>query len=394
LPPPAGRIPSIALLSAISTAGPLAINIIIPSLPGIAGALGTSYASAQLLVTVYLVAFAVFHLFVGPLSDRVGRRVSLQLGLGVFALASAYGLVADSIGLLLIARLGQAFGACTLMLVPRAIIRDSRDDTKAVRDMALIAMVMSAAPALAPLIGGVGETLVSWRFGFGFCAAIGVAMFFWLWRALSETRVVPAAGYPAVGELLRRYRALLANRSFLGYSLALAFLSSCFYGFSVGAPALFAYRYGITPPQFGIAMFCISLGFVVGSFVAARAARYLTLNRMLVLGSCGIATTMALLTLGAWVDSFYYYIAIMIAYALANGFVYPTSISGAISVDPGIAGAASAFMGFAQQAICAIVTLAVGAVAGPDPIAFLSITLLAGLLCPASLLLIARPGRS
>ena len=76
-----------------------------------------------------------------------------------------------------------------------------------------------------------------------------------------------------------------------------------------------------------------------------RAARSLALNRMLVLGSCGIAATMALLTLGVWVDDFYYYIAIMIAYALANGFVYPTSISGAISVDPGIAGAASAFLG-------------------------------------------------
>jgi DHA1 family bicyclomycin/chloramphenicol resistance-like MFS transporter len=254
-------------------------------------------------------------------------------------------------------------------------------------------MVMSVGPALSPVIGGVGEELVNWRFGFGFCAVIGVGMFFWLWRALSETRVVPAEGYPPVGELLRRYGGLLSNRSFLGYSLALAFLSSCFYGFSVGAPALFAYRYGITPPQFGIAMFCISLGFVVGSFVAARAARYLTLNRMLVLGSSGIAATMALLMLGAWVDDFYYYVAVMIAYALANGFVYPTSISGAISVDPGIAGAASAFLGFTQQAVCAIVTFAVGAVAGPDPIAFLSITLVAGLLCPASLVLIARPSR-
>lgn len=122
--------PSLALLALISAGGPLALNIIVPSLPGIATDLGISYGAAQLLLTVYLFAFGGFQLIVGPLSDRIGRRAMLQIGLLVFMVSSAGGLFASSIELLTLVRIGQAFGACTLMLVPRAIVRDSYPGVK------------------------------------------------------------------------------------------------------------------------------------------------------------------------------------------------------------------------------------------------------------------------
>ncbi len=382
--------PSLALLALISAGGPLALNIIVPSLPGIATALGISYGAAQLLLTVYLFAFGGFQLIVGPLSDRIGRRAMLQIGLLVFMVSSAGGLIASSIEVLTVVRVGQAFGACTLMLVPRAIVRDSYPGVEAVRAMAFIAMVMSVGPALSPVIGGVGEELVNWRFGFGFCVVLGLALIIWISISLPETRVIEAAGHPGPRELLRRYGSLLSNRAFLGNSLVLSMMTACFFAWVSAAPALFAFRYGLSPGEFGSIMLFISLGFVIGTFVAARAARFISIDRMMNWGSLAVATTMILLVFGALVDSPYYYVAIMLGYSISNGFVYPTSISGATAVDPRIAGAASAFMGFIQLIIGTVATLAAGSFAGTNPLSLIVVCVVGGVMTPICLLLIPK----
>jgi DHA1 family bicyclomycin/chloramphenicol resistance-like MFS transporter len=382
--------PSLALLALISAGGPLALNIIVPSLPGIATALGVSYSAVQLLLTVYLLAFGGFQLVVGPLADRIGRRATLQLGLLVFIASSAGGLFASSIELLTLVRVGQAFGACTLMLVPRAIVRDSYPGAEAVRAMAFIAMVMSVGPALSPVIGGVGEELVNWRFGFGFCVVLGIVLLVWLSISLIETRVIEATGHPNWRELLRRYRSLLRNRAFLGNTLVLSMMTGCFFAWVSAAPALFAFRYAISPGEFGAIMLTISIGFVIGTFAAARAARFVSMERMMVWGAVAVACSMVLLVSAAFVDSPIYYVAVMLSYSISNGFVYPTSISGATAVDPRIAGAASAFMGFIQLIIGTFASAIAGAFAGASPVSLIAVCVVCGLLTPVCLLLIPK----
>lgn len=382
--------PSLALLSLISAGGPLALNIIVPSLPGIATALGISYGAVQLLLTVYLFAFGGFQLVVGPLSDRIGRRAMLQIGLAVFVLSSAGGLLAGSIELLTLVRIGQAFGACTLMLVPRAIVRDAYLGAEAVRAMALIAMVMSVGPALAPVIGGIGEELVNWRFGFGFCVVLGLALLAWVSTSLGETRIIEASGHPGPRELARRYRLLLSNRAFLGHTLVLSTMTACFFAWVAAAPALYSFRYGISPSQFGTVMLVISAGFVIGTFAAARAARFVPADNMMKWGSLAVAGTMLLLVPGMAIDDPWFYVAVMLAYSISNGFVYPTSISGATAVDPRIAGAASAFMGFIQLTTGTLASLLSGGFADAGPLSLVAACTACGLLTPVFLLLIPR----
>ncbi|MGE0151276.1 MAG: multidrug effflux MFS transporter [Reyranellaceae bacterium] len=382
--------PSLALLSLISAGGPLALNIIVPSLPGIAKALDIGYGAAQLLLTVYLFAFGGFQLVVGPLSDRIGRRAMLQIGLAIFMLASAGGLFASSIELLTLVRIGQAFGACTLMLVPRAIVRDSFPGAEAVHAMALIAMVMSVGPAIAPVLGGVGEELVNWRFGFGFCVVLGLALLIWVSVALDETRVVETGGHPGPRELVRRYGLLLSNRAFLGNTLVLSMMSSCFFAWVAAAPALFIFRYGISPSAFGTAMLAISAGFVIGTFAAARTARFVPAETMMKWGAFAVAGTMLLMALGMAVDSPWFYVAIMLAYSISNGFVYPTSISGATAVDPRIAGAASAFMGFIQLLAGTLASLVAGGLAEAGPVSLVAACLFCGVMTPICRTLIPK----
>src|SRR5262245_22199840 len=99
------------LLTAVVGLGALSIDMFLPSLPALAAHYQTTPATAQLTVTLFLVGLAVAQFVFGPLSDRFGRRWVLIGGLGVYAIAGLACAVAPSIGVLIAARLLQAFGA-------------------------------------------------------------------------------------------------------------------------------------------------------------------------------------------------------------------------------------------------------------------------------------------
>src|SRR4029077_4789887 len=119
------------LLIAMTAIGPMALNILTPAVPGLVATFGTDPAAVQLTLSLYLVGLAASQLVMGPLSDRVGRRPVVRAGLTVAAVSSAAALAATSIEALIVARIIQAIGASTGVVVGRAIIRDLYDRDRA-----------------------------------------------------------------------------------------------------------------------------------------------------------------------------------------------------------------------------------------------------------------------
>jgi len=152
---PASRArPHSALLGAITGSGTLAMHMFVPALPAVAREFSASPGTVQLTLTVYLIGIAGGQLIYGPLSDRFGRRPILIACLSVFLVATAVAAFASELGLLIAARFVQAVGACGGLVLGRAMVRDGAAPDQAARQLALLVMVMTAAPALAPLIGG------------------------------------------------------------------------------------------------------------------------------------------------------------------------------------------------------------------------------------------------
>ncbi|MGI9373183.1 MAG: MFS transporter, partial [Hyphomicrobiales bacterium] len=116
--------PSLLMLIAMSAIGPVALNIFIPSMPGLAAAFETDFKTAQLTLTFFLVSLAVSQLVIGPVSDRIGRRPVFLAGMALFVAASLACAFADTIGQLIAGRIVQAAGGCTGLVLARAIIRD------------------------------------------------------------------------------------------------------------------------------------------------------------------------------------------------------------------------------------------------------------------------------
>ena len=184
---PIDKPPRMALLIAIAAVSPLGINLYLPSMPGMARALGVDFTTIQLTLSLYLAAMAVGQLIIGPLSDRFGRRPVLLIGLTVFVIGSLICLAAQNVGLLIFGRVVQAFGGTAGITLSRAIVRDLYGRNQVASMIGYVTMGMAVAPMIAPTIGGVLETLFGWRASFAFLMVFGgLALLFAFWH-LSET---------------------------------------------------------------------------------------------------------------------------------------------------------------------------------------------------------------
>jgi DHA1 family bicyclomycin/chloramphenicol resistance-like MFS transporter len=345
------------LLGGMATIGPIGLSIHIQSIPAIATDLETSYASAQLTVSLFLFTFAFAQFFVGPLSDRLGRRPVLFGGLAIFALAGFAAALAPSIEILLCARMVQAIGGCASLVTPRAVIQDSYRGVKAVQIMAYVAILQSTAPIMAPAIGGGLDTAFGWRSIFAFLGvyaiAVGICAAIWL----KESRPKEGGKVASWAEIFTRYRGLLSSRRYIAYTAIFALGTTGYFGFLATGPAVMITGQGLEAWQFSIMLTTISVQFVVGGYVAARLVVLFGVDRLLLIGASMQLAAVAVFFAIAHDPDPVLVTASFCFYAFSNGFIFANSLAGATSIDPRIAGSAASFLGAMQFLVGGIITM-------------------------------------
>lgn len=353
-----------ALLVTLMATSQVAITIFLPSLPSMADDLGTTQALVQMTVAAYLGAFALAQLVVGPLSDAIGRRTPLIAGLILFTLASIGCALAPDIGFLIAARVVQAIGGCALIVVARAIVRDTTDGAAATRAMAYLGMSLAVAPMIAPLIGGQFETRFGWEANFLFTALLGAGALLATIVTLQETLPAEARRLTRPGALTRTYLRLFTMSRFMGYSLSAGSMAATFQAFLAGAPIALIVVMGVSPQQLGFFILSAPLGYIIGNFIASRMARNTPRARMIWIGSVlAVASTVATVVLSlTGLDSPLTLVIPVFLYSWGSGFVVPNSLAGALtSVEPAAAGSAAALGGFIQMGAGFLSTLVVAA---------------------------------
>ena len=358
---PSGRRPPILLLVLATAIGGLSMNIFIPSMPGLVRYFDTDIATVQLTLTLYLVGIAVGQLLYGPLSDHYGRRPLMLAGVGLYAASAIAASLAQSIDLLIVARIAQAFGGCAGMVITRAIIRDVFERDRAASVLGYVTMAMTIAPAMAPVLGGYLDLWFGWRAGLWVLAAYGAVLFAGCYFFQTETLKEPQ---PTIGvmPILRSYQVLLRRPAFLGFALGTGFSTACFFSFLAGAPYLMIEVLQRPPSDYGIWFVIVSLGYFVGNFLTGRLSGRLGVDRMVKVGAglvlAGGAALLAHALLLPLAPAGIFVPAMLIA--MGNGVGQPNGIAGAISVDPTRAGAASGIVGFMQMSFGAVGTVVIG----------------------------------
>jgi MFS transporter, DHA1 family, multidrug resistance protein len=354
------RAPSFAILVAISAIGPLALNLFVPSIPGLQKEFAISYGTAQLTLTLYLIGTAVCQLGYGPLSDKYGRRPLLLAGLALFVVASIGAALAPSIGWLIAARLMQAIGGAAGIVLGRAMVRDVFDREKSASVIAYITMAFVLAPMVAPIIGGWLDHASGWRAGFWLLAVLGAAVFAAAHMLLPETHVNKGA-QRGVG-LFEGASRLFAIPRFRLYTLTLALTASVFFSFLGGAPHVMMDVLHREPLDYGFWFVLVSGGYMLGNFFSGRFTQSLGLDRMILWG-CAITAAGGLACLGFALTGMLSPATMFGAMALAalgNGLTIPNGTAGAISVDTRLTGAAAGWSGFTQMAAGAAASQLVG----------------------------------
>lgn len=348
--------PLLMLLVAMSTIGPLSLNIIVPAVPGLTRLFGTDAGTMQLTISLYLVALAFAQLALGPLSDKFGRRPVVLGGLAITALTNVAAAAATSVGWLIAARTAQALGASTGLVIGRAMVRDLYDRERAATMIAWVTMAMVIAPMMAPLIGGILDTAFGWQAIFLFIALYSLVVLVWAAVALPETRPVQA---PDVVRppLWKETRELSRSPAFFGYVLAASIGSAPFFTFLGGAPHAVVTIMGRSSAEYGIWFAASSIGYMAGNWMVSRLSLQHGIDPMIRWGAwCSIVGAI-LATLLAWLVPHWGPAIIFVPQTImsfANGLLLPNAIAGAVSVRPQAAGTASGITGFAQMAVGAV----------------------------------------
>ena len=375
--------PPLWILALLTFSGTLAMHIFVPALPAAALDLGAGTGPMQLTVSLYILGLAVGQLIYGPLSDRFGRRPTLMAGLVIYTSASLAAALAPDAETLIAVRLFQALGGCAGLVLARAIVRDTAPPQEAARRQALMNLMVTLGPAVAPLIGSAFATTLGWRSIFIGLTVLGIANLVLTWRRLPETGQPAASGGTA--ELVRNYGLLLRSPAFLGYSVGGGCATTSMYAFIAAAPFILIHELGRTTAEVGPIIAVLVLGVWVGSILASRLIARVALGRLLIGANLMSVAAAFVLLAGVLTGqlSVGLLIGSMFVFTLGVGTAAPAALTQAIGVNPHVIGSASGLYGFTQMAVGALCTALAGL--GSDPaLAAASVLAAAGIVAQVS----------
>lgn len=338
------------VLGLLSAIGPFATDMYLPALPDIGSSLGASAAQVQATLMVFFIAMGAGQIVYGPVSDMVGRRPPLFFGLTLFAVGSIGCALADDIGALVLFRFLQGLGACAGVVVPRAVVRDLHTGHDAARLMALLMLVFSVSPILAPLLGSVLTEWIGWRSVFWTTTVLAMLGLALVATGLRETRPVERRTESSVRGALAAYRVVLRDRHYLGLVLIGSFGVSSFFVYLANSPFVLINGYGLTPRQYGLVFAANAISFIGCSQLVGRLGRRVGLESLVrhaVIGYAGAMLLSLLLNL-AGVSRLDLMLALLFVGFGFLGLVMPTTAVLALDRHGAIAGTASALMGTLQ----------------------------------------------
>jgi DHA1 family bicyclomycin/chloramphenicol resistance-like MFS transporter len=360
-----GRRALLLIVGALSGLAPMSIDFYLPALPHLTADLGADTSTGQLTLTACLLGIALSQVVAGSLSDTLGRRRLVLVGLGAYASISVLCAVAPSIWVLLGLRFAQGCACGIGFVVARAVVRDVYSGDAAARVFALLVLISGVAPVLAPALGGQVLVLTSWRGIFVTLAALGALLFAAALLRLPETLPAHLRHEPGLAAKLRVYGTLLTDRQFVPFAVSGGLSFAAMFAYISGSPFVLEDIYGLSPQLYGVAFGVNSAGIVAASQLSRRlVGRYGPATLLMAgvtamaLGAAGLLATV-LLDLGLAP-----LLICLLATITSVGLIQPNATALAMSHQPHAAGSASALFGLGQFGVGAAAAPLVG-IAGP-----------------------------
>lgn len=342
---------TVYLLAGLAALGTLSTNIILPSFPSISADLDVPSIRLSLTLSVFFLVFAGGQLVVGPLSDRIGRRLPIVTGLAIFVIGSLICAMARDFNTLLAGRVVQALGVCAASVLSRAIARDVFEGAALMKAMSFMMVASAAAPGFSPLFGALLERTLGWPATFAFTGLCGALIGSLYLLSVGETHHPQKDSTEAKQWAMKSYIDVGTSAKFLGPTLATGFIMGGLFGFFSAAPSILLGQMGFS--ALGIGWFFAATVFIV--FAAGAIAPHLIKRSsalvvsiagltIAILGGAGLFLSGALSA-----GSLHFFTLATVTFLFGMGLSLPLCTGQALTPFSHLAGAASSLLGFFQM---------------------------------------------
>ncbi|MGF1868489.1 multidrug effflux MFS transporter [Photobacterium indicum] len=241
----------VALMVVLVLFSPLAIDIYLPALPAMAETFAVDTTRVQDTVTWFMFSLGLGQLLAGPLADRFGRRPIALGGITIYTLSAAMAYWAQTLDLLLVARLLQGFGACATSVAAFAAVRDSFGPERSGRMISYLNGAICFIPALAPILGSWLTHEFGWRSNFSFMAGFALVAGSFIAISFKETR---PADTNIDGSMIsfERYMSVLREPVFLFHATLCMLAMAVILAYVTSAPVWLMMELGQDMGQFTI----------------------------------------------------------------------------------------------------------------------------------------------
>lgn len=381
----------------MSIFGPLCIDMYLPALPELSSQLHVGASATQLTLTACVVSIAAGQLVLGTISDRVGRRPPLLVGLAAFLVSSAACAIAPNIYVLTGFRLIQGLGGAAGIAISRSIVRDLHSGPALARFYATLMLATGLGPVVAPQIGSWILAVTSWRGVFAALAVFGAILLALVWWRVPETLPPAARSSGSIRHTLAATMLVSRDRIFLGYALGCALAMGAVFSYVAGSSFVLQNVYRLSPQTYGLIFALTGCAMVAGAQLSGRLAGRVSSASLLGTG-LGTMTGGGALLLAVVVTraaGLAGVIPAVIMLMAGWGLVGPNALALGMQRYPQSAGAASAVIGFLQFTVAAIAAPlpGLGGTADPLPMAIL-VAAFPALAIATVLAVSARPARA
>lgn len=345
--------PSILLIIVLVGFPQISESIFTPVLPMISSNLHVTAATSQLTMSIYFIAFAIGVLFWGQLSDKIGRRKSMNLGIIVYLLGNIGLFLSPTFKLLLASRFIQAFGASVGSVVTQTIMRESFDGIKGAKVFSQVGAAMALSPAFGPLIGGAIQTYFGYRNVFSALIIMATLVLLYSYTRLPETR--DENNIQQVS-LLRVTWRLLKDPIVWAYGILIGGINGILFGYYSEAPFIFMEHFGYSSVKYGSLGMTLALASLIGATIVNFAIKYIRAETIALLGLTFSTISGLLLLISLQFDQAYLMIVGFFLIFLGLNTTLPITLNLALKGYEDVIGCASGIFSFGYYLIVSLLT--------------------------------------
>ena len=380
------------VLGSLTLLGPLTLDMYLPAFPSLSRDLHAPESAIQLTITGCLIGLAAGQLIAGPLSDTLGRRRPLLIGLLAYALTSAACALAPSAAILVGARILEGLAGGAALVIATASVRDRFSGREAARFFSLLVLMTGLGPILGPVLGGQMLRFTTWRGIFMVLTVVGLLLIVAVATSLVESLPAERRRHGGAGDAIGSLGTLLKTRSFMAYAVPVGFAMAAFFAYLASSSFVIQDVYGANPQQFGAIFAAIAVGYIAASQVNGRLVRRYSPERLLALSLLAFAiATIALL--GEAITRFAGLPGLLVpmfAAVACLGVMGPNAQALALTGIPESAGAGAALLGMIRFGLGAAVAPLAGLIASGSAVPMGLVMASLGLAAGASYLLLRQ----